>query len=437
MSVRPEHAAPTLSYAELEARLHAMGRTARESSRLMATAGPGAKTRALELLAGLLEERQAELIAANAEDLAAARAAGLDGPRLDRLALNHDTIAEMAAACRFVAALPDPVGAMDSQQQRPNGLLVGRMRVPLGVVSMIYEARPNVTIDASILCLKAGNAVLLRGGSEALRSNVALAALLGEALNRAGLPAGAVQLIDVTDRAAVSILCRMDEFVDVLIPRGGEALVRAVTAEATMPVLKHFMGVCHAFVDEGADLPQALEIVFNSKVQRPGVCNALECLLVHRAEADSFLPLVGEKLGCAGVEFRACPRALPLLGPLPGAQVKALREEDLGREFHDLILAVRVVDDMDEALAHIARYGSRHTEVICTRDHVRAMRFLREADASMVAVNASTRFNDGGQLGLGAEIGISTSKLHAYGPMGVRELTTTKFVVFGQGQVRD
>lgn len=437
MPVRPEHDAPTLPYAELEARLYAMGRTARESSRLMAAAGPGAKTRALESLAGLLEERRMELLAANAEDLAAARAAGLDGPRLDRLALDHKVIADMAGACRFVAALPDPVGAMDSQQQRPNGLLVGRMRVPLGVVSMIYEARPNVTIDASILCLKAGNAVLLRGGSEALRSNLALAALLGEALNRAGLPAGAVQLIDVTDRAAVSILCKMDEFVDVLIPRGGETLVRAVTAEATMPVLKHFMGVCHAFIDEGADLPQALEIVFNSKVQRPGVCNALECLLVHQAEAERFLPLVGEKLGRAGVEFRACPRALPLLGPVPGARAKALRGDDLGREFHDLILAVRVVDDMDEALAHIERYGSRHTEIICTRDHVRAMRFLREADASMVAVNASTRFNDGGQLGLGAEIGISTSKLHAYGPMGVRELTTTKFVVFGQGQVRD
>lgn len=433
MSARPEHAAPTMPPAELEARLHAMGRTAKEASRLMAAAGPGAKTRALELLAGLLDERRTELLAANAEDLAAARAAGLDAPRLDRLALSERIIGEMAAACRFVAALPDPVGAMDSQWQRPNGLLVGRMRVPLGVVSMIYEARPNVTIDASILCLKAGNAVLLRGGSEALRSNLALAGLLGEALARAGLPAGAAQLIDVTDRAAVGILCKMDEFVDVLIPRGGEALVRAVTAQATMPVLKHFMGVCHAFVDEGADLPQALEIVFNGKVQRPGVCNALECLLVHRAEAGRFLPLVGEKLGNAGVEFRACPRSLPLLGEHATPQ----REEDLGREFHDLILAVRVVEDLDEALAHIARYGSHHTEIICTRDHVRAMRFLREADASMVGVNASTRFNDGGQLGLGAEIGISTSKLHAYGPMGVRELTTTKFVVFGQGQVRD
>lgn len=432
MSARPEHKAPTLPHAELEARLHAMGRAAREASRLMAAAGPGAKTRFLELLAGLLEERRELLLAANAEDLSAARAAGLDAPRLDRLALTDRTIREMADACRFVAALPDPVGAMDSQWQRPNGLLVGRMRVPLGVVSMIYEARPNVTIDASILCLKAGNAVLLRGGSEALRSNLALGSLLSEALAGAGLPAGAVQLIDVTDRAAVGILCRMDEFVDVLIPRGGEALVRAVAAEAAMPVLRHFMGVCHAFVDEGADLPQALDIVFNGKVQRPGVCNALECLLVHRTEAAHFLPMVGERLGGAGVEFRACPRSLPLLG----ARAKPQTEDDLGREFHDLVLAVRVVENMDEALAHIARYGSRHTEIICTRDHVRAMRFLREADASMVAVNASTRFNDGGQLGLGAEIGISTSKLHAYGPMGVRELTTTKFVVFGQGQVR-
>ncbi len=431
MSVRPEHAS-ALSHDELKTRLHTMGREAREASRIMAAAGPAAKANALETLALLLQERREEILAANAEDLAAARDAGLDAPRLDRLTLTDNTLKEMAEACRFVASLPDPVGAMDSQWQRPNGLLVGRMRIPLGVVGMIYEARPNVTVDASILCLKAGNAVLLRGGSEALRSNLALGRLLGESLAKAGLPAAAVQLIDVTDRAAVGILCKMDEFVDVLIPRGGESLVRAVTAQATMPVLKHFMGVCHAFVDEGADLSQALDIVFNSKVQRPGVCNALECLLVHRAEADGFLPMVGEKLGRAGVEFRACPVSLPLLGE----KVVPLSKDDLGREFHDLILAVRVVNDLDEALTHIARYGSHHTEVICTRDHVRAMRFLREADASMVGVNASTRFNDGGQLGLGAEIGISTSKLHAYGPMGVRELTTTKFVVFGQGQVR-
>lgn len=409
------------------------GRKAKEASRAMAAAGPKAKNDALETLARLLEERRDGLLAANAEDLEAARRAGMDAPRMDRLRLTPEILADMAGACRYVAQLPDPVGAMDSQWQRPNGLLVGRMRVPLGVVAMIYEARPNVTVDASILCLKAGNAVILRGGSEAVHSNVALAGLLHEALASSGLPGGAVQFIDITSHDAVSELCRLDEYVDVLIPRGGEALVRAVTGQATMPVLKHYMGVCHAFIDENADLEEAVRIVRNGKVQRPGVCNALECLLVHENVAEAFLPLVAESLGRAGVEFRADARSLPLLGETAVPQ----KAEDLGHEFHDLVLAVRVVRDMDEALEHIAAYGSHHTEIICTRDHGRAMRFLREADASMVAVNASTRFNDGGQLGLGAEIGISTSKLHAYGPMGVQELTTTKFVVFGQGQVRE
>ncbi len=408
------------------------GRKAKEASRNMAAASPAAKKRALETMAELLREKEGELLVANGRDLEAARLAGLDGPRMDRLRLTPAILADMAEACRYVADLPDPVGAMDSQWQRPNGLLVGRMRVPLGVVAMVYEARPNVTVDASILCLKAGNAVILRGGSEALHSNVALARLLHEALDAAGLPGDAVQFIDITSHEAVSELCRLDEYVDVLIPRGGESLVRAVTSQATMPVLKHYKGVCHAFIDESADLPQALEIVYNGKVQRPGVCNALECLLVHESAAESFLPMVAERLGSAGVSFRADERSLPLLG----ANAVPAAPDDFGREFHDLILAVRVVRDMDEALAHIAAYGSNHTEVICTRNHVNAMRFLREADASMVAVNASTRFNDGGQLGLGAEIGISTSKLHAYGPMGVQELTTTKFVVFGQGQVR-
>lgn len=408
------------------------GEKARAASRLMAAASPAAKVQALETLAALLEDRQAELISANTQDLEAARAAGLDAPRMDRLRLTPAILGDMAAACRYVAGLPDPVGAMDSQWQRPNGLLVGRMRIPLGVVAMIYEARPNVTVDASILCLKAGNAVILRGGSEALRSNLALGGLLSEALRSAGLPEDAVQIIGITSHDAVSALCRLDEYVDVLIPRGGEALVRAVTEQAAMPVLKHYKGVCHAFVDASADLEKAVEIVYNGKVQRPGVCNALECLLVHEAVAGIFLPMVARRLGEAGVEFRADARSLPLLGSSAVPQ----QPEDLGHEFHDLILAVRVVKDMDEALEHIAACGSHHTEIICTENHRSAMRFLREADASMVAVNASTRFNDGGQLGLGAEIGISTSKLHAYGPMGVNELTTTKFVVFGQGQVR-
>lgn len=409
-----------------------LGQKAKEAARLLAKASPAAKNAALTRLAALLEEREAELRTANAQDLDAARARGLDAPRMDRLTLHPAVLADMRAACLHVAGLPDPIGAMDSQWQRPNGLLVGRMRVPLGVIAMIYEARPNVTIDAAILCLKAGNAVILRGGSEALHSNTALAALLRQALEEAGLPADAAQLVTTTDHAAVTELCKLDQYIDVMIPRGGEGLVRAVTEAATMPVLKHYKGVCHAFVDADADLDKALDIVFNGKVQRPGVCNALECLLVHKDCAAAFLPRVGRRLGEAGVEFRACPASLPLLGPTARPQTP----DDLGQEFHALILAVRVVDDMDQALAHIARYGSNHTEIICTNDHEHAMRFLREADASMVAVNASTRFNDGGQLGLGAEIGISTSKLHAYGPMGVQELTTTKFVVFGQGQVR-
>ena len=413
--------------------MRALAERARRAAAAMNRADPETKARALTGLAELLAGREADILAENEKDVAAAAAAGMDSARLDRLRLVPKIMDDMRAACRHVAALPDPVGAMDSQWQRPNGLLVGRMRVPLGVIAMVYEARPNVTIDAAILCLKAGNAVILRGGSEAVRSNRALARVLQEALAGAGLPCDCAQLVDVPGHEAVTALCRLDEFIDVMIPRGGEGLVRAVTEAATMPVLKHFKGVCHAFVDSGADLSQALDIVYNGKVQRPGVCNALECLLVHRDAAAEFLPMVGARLGAAGVEFRACPESLPLLA-CPSARPQ--RPEDLGMEFHALVLAVRVVDGIDEALAHIARYGSNHTEVICTNNHAHAMRFLREADASMVGVNASTRFNDGGQLGLGAEIGISTSKLHAYGPMGVQELTTTKFVVLGQGQVR-
>ncbi len=409
-----------------------MGRRARAASRVLAGAAPGAKHAFLLNMARLLMEQRKEILAANGKDVEEARRLGLDAPRLDRLTLTPAILENMHQACLEVAEMPDPIGAMDRQWQRPNGLLVGRMRVPLGVIAMIYEARPNVTVDAAILCLKAGNAVILRGGREALSSNRCLAALLRQALEEAGLPADAAQLVQSTDHAVVTELCRLDEYIDVMIPRGGEGLVRAVTEAATMPVLKHYKGVCHAFVDASADPAMALEIVHNGKVQRPGVCNALECVLVHRDIAQTFLPMMGERLGAAGVEFRACPVSLPLLGPTARAQTP----EDFGMEYHDLILCVRVVADLDEALAHIAAWNSNHTDIIVTNDHANAMRFVREADASMVGVNASTRFNDGGQLGLGAEIGISTSKLHAYGPMGVMELTTTKFVVFGQGQVR-
>lgn len=405
---------------------------AKEASRALAAASGAAKDAFLATLAELLVTRREAVLAANAKDLDAARAAGMDAPRLDRLTLTPAVMDAMADACRQIIALPDPVGAIEEARPRPNGLLVGRMRVPLGVICMIYESRPNVTVDAAILCLKAGNAVILKGGSEALASNMALAELLREALAAAGLPADAAQLVATTDRASVAALCKLDQYIDVIIPRGGEGLIRAVVSQATMPVLKHFKGVCHAYVDAGANEDRAEKVVVNAKAQRPGVCNALECLLVHVRAAPTFLPRVGKALAAAGVELRACPRALALLGNL----AKAAAPEDFGHEFHDLILAVKVVDDMDDALDHIHRYGSNHTEVILTENHDRAMEFLRRADASMVGVNCSTRFNDGGELGLGAEIGISTSKLHSYGPMGLVELTSAKFVVLGQGQVR-
>jgi glutamate-5-semialdehyde dehydrogenase len=411
-----------------------MGKRAKKASRKMAAVSGRDKSRALEALAELLVKQERALLDANARDLAEAAKAGLDAPRLDRLTLSTKTVEGMARACREVAALSDPVGEIESTWLRPNGLLVGRMRIPLGVIAMIYESRPNVTVDSAILCLKAGNAMILRGGSEAFESNTALAGLVSEALEAAGLPGDAVQLVPTTDRAAVTELLRLDDHVDVVIPRGGEGLIRAVVEGATMPVLKHYKGVCHVYVDEFADLELALELAFNSKCQRPGVCNAAEGLIVHSAVAGEFLPGVAEKLGRgAGVEFRAEERALPLLGE---TAVPA-EEGDFGQEFHDLVMAVVVVDSQDEAQDFIARYGSNHTEMIVTRDHDRAMRFLREVDASLVLINASTRFNDGGELGLGAEIGISTSKLHSYGPMGVKELTSTKFVCFGKGQVRE
>jgi len=418
---------------DLREQMIGLAKRARQAARMMAKAGGRQKNMALRALAEALGAQAAFLIQANQADVDAALAAGLDAARVDRLRITDKTVEGMIQACGEVEAMEDPVGAIETMWQRPNGLQVGRMRIPLGVVAMIYESRPNVTVEAAILALKAGNGVILRGGSEAFHSNQALAAVIALALESAGLPREAVQLVPVRDREAVSHLLKLDEYIDVVIPRGGEGLIRAVTEQATMPVLKHYKGVCHAYVDQGADLDKALEIVFNAKVQRCGVCNALECLLVHKAEADVFLPRVAKRLGQAGVRFRACPTALPLLG----ASAQAARDEDWGFEFLDLILAVRVVADMDQALEHIALYGSNHTEAIVTRDHDRAMRFLREADASLVLVNASTRFNDGGQLGLGAEIGISTSKLHAYGPMGVRELTGAKFVALGQGQVRE
>lgn len=417
---------------EIARQMEELGKRAKAAARRMSFAEGAAKDAAIAALGRLLTQEREAIAAANAKDLDAAEAKNYDPPFVDRLRLTDAVVASMAQACAEVAAMPDPVGALDTTWKRPSGLLVGKMRIPLGVIAMIYESRPNVTVDSAILCLKAGNAVVLRGGSEAIHSNLCLAGLIRRALDEAGLPADAVQVVETTDRAAVAALLKLDQYIDVIIPRGGEGLIRAVVDGARMPVLKHFKGVCHVYVDQAADLDAALEIVFNAKCQRPGVCNATEGLLVHTAVAFDFLPRLGERLGNAGVQFRACPRSLPFLGP----NATPITDADKGYEFHDLILAVVVVGSQEEAQDYIAAYGSNHTEAIVTQDHAAAMRFLREVDASMVAVNASTRFNDGGELGLGAEIGICTSKLHSYGPMGVKELTTTKFVCLGSGQVR-
>jgi glutamate-5-semialdehyde dehydrogenase len=410
-----------------------IGRKAGEAARKLTSAEGSARAGALSALADLLESEREFVLRENARDLAAAEKNGLDAARTQRLTISEKVLGAMIQGCREVAAMPDPLGEIESLAKRPNGMLVGKMRVPLGVVAMIYESRPNATVDAGILCLKAGNATILRGGSEAFHSNQALASLMHQALEKAGLPRDAVQVLPTTDREAVKEMLKLSEYIDVVIPRGGEGLIRAVTEQATMPVLKHFKGVCHIFADDSCDLDRAVEIIHNAKTQYPSGCNALECLLVHERVAPGLLPRVAERLGRDRVVFRACERSLPLLGD---KYAEPATDEDWGKEYLDLTLAVKVVADMDEALDHIARYGSNHTEAILTNDHARAMRFLREADASLVVVNATTRFNDGAQLGLGAEIGISTSKLHAYGPMGVKELTSTKFVLLGEGQIR-
>lgn len=370
------------------------------------------------------------MLAANRLDLERARNV-VSEAMLDRLALDPKRLEGIARAVLEIAALEDPVGEITGMRNRPNGLLVGRVRIPLGVVAMIYEARPNVTVDAAVLCIKSGNAVVLRGGSEAAESNLALGALVRAALEEVGLPGDAVQIVPPGEREATRALLGMTGLVDLAIPRGGEGLIRFVTENARVPVIQHYKGVCHLFLDEGCDAEMALRLVEDGKAVRVGVCNALECLLVHANEAARLLPRVDALAKEHGIELRACSRSLV---HLPSA--KAAQDEDFGHEFLAKILAVRVVDDFDGALADIARYGSGHTEAICTPSYEKSQRFLREVDASCVLVNASTRFNDGGELGLGAEIGISTSKLHAYGPMGLESLTTTKWIVYGQGQTR-
>ncbi|PLX47668.1 MAG: glutamate-5-semialdehyde dehydrogenase [Desulfobulbaceae bacterium] len=404
---------------------------AKKASRKLAFESTTRKNNVLLRMAEALMEQKEFIQAENKKDLMAGREKGLSAAMLDRLALTDKVIDAMIVGLHEVVALPDPVGEVEEMIRRPNGLMVGRMRIPLGVIGMIYESRPNVTVDAAALCLKAGNAVILRGGSEAIYSNLALAKVLQEALASEDINPAAIQVIPIADREAVNALLALEEQIDLIIPRGGEGLIRFVAQNSRIPVLKHYKGVCHVFVDKVADFDMASSIVMNGKTQRPGVCNALETLLVHRDIAAAFLPQIGSRLKEAGVEIRGCSQTREIL-----ADVKEATEADWYAEFLDLILAVRVIDDLDAAMDHIDTYGSQHTEVIVTADYANAQRFIKEVDASAVMVNASTRFSDGGQFGLGAEIGISTTKLHAYGPMGLKELTARKFIVYGDGQIR-
>ena len=416
----------------IESTIQAMAKAAKHAAREMGRCSADVKNAVLLDIAAGLQDKANFIIQENKKDLERATETGLSAAMIDRLTVTDATIQSMADGLKEVAQLGDPVGSTVDSRLRPNGLQVSRMRIPLGVIGIIYESRPNVTIDAAGLCLKAGNAVILRGGSEALDSNRALASVISKALEQSGLPREAVQVIPFRDRAAVNALLAQEEFVDLIIPRGGEGLIRFVVENSKIPVLKHYKGVCHVYVDRGADLDMAERISLNAKVQRPGVCNAMETLLIHREEAAVFLPKVAETLMKAGVEIRGCGETCRILPDATAAE-----ESDWPAEYLDLVLAVKVVDDIDQAIDHIASYSSDHTEAIITSDDERARRFVREVDSSVVLVNASTRFNDGGQLGLGAEIGISTSKLHAFGPMGVDELTTTKFVVLGNGQIRE
>jgi glutamate-5-semialdehyde dehydrogenase len=411
-----------------------LAKKAKAAAHSLALLSTGQKNHCLLAMAESLEKKNKSILRENKKDLALADRAGRPRAFLDRLQLPEKTLGEMAQGLREVVQLPDPVGEVTGLRIRPNGLQVGRMRIPLGVIGFIYEARPNVTVDAAGLCLKSGNAVILKGGSEALRSNRILTQILQEVLIRTEVHPGAIQIVPTTDREATTELLKLEEYIDLIIPRGGEGLIRTVTAQSRIPVLKHYKGVCHIFVDQGADLALAEKVSLNAKVQRPGVCNAMETLLVHRQAAPKFLPKMIKRFREAGVEIRGCPATLKIAGR--GKGINPAREADWSEEYLDLILAVRVVKDLDEAVRHIQRYGSQHTEAIITQDYTRARQFLQAVNSSVVLVNASTRFNDGNQLGLGAEIGISTSKLHAFGPMGLNELTTTKFIVFGQGQIR-
>jgi glutamate-5-semialdehyde dehydrogenase len=409
-----------------------LAREAKAGARSVGKASSGQKNLVLVKMAEALKKRKTELITENKKDIEYAEKKGLSRALIDRLTLSEKRIEEMAQGLVEVSQLPDPVGEVTKMWKRPNGMTVGKMRVPIGLIGIIYESRPNVTADATSLCLKAGNAVILRGGSEAIHSNRAIVKILREVAKAEGIHEGAITFIDIPDREAIMELLKLEGIVDLIIPRGGEGLIRTVTENSRIPVLKHYKGVCHVFVDRDADPGMAEEICFNAKVQRPGTCNAMETMLVDEAIAKGFLPSMLRRLKDAGVEVRGCPKTLAIY-----RDIKKVKEEDYYQEYLDLILNVKVVGGMDEAMEHIAQYGSAHSDAIVTMNYDRAMRFLREVDSSAVLVNASTRLNDGYQFGLGAEIGISTDKIHARGPMGLEELTCTKFVVFGSGQLRE
>ena len=417
--------------------LTAKGLAARAAARHLARLSTGVKDRALLNISDALKTRETEILEANRRDLQSGKEAGLSDAMRERLLLNSERLEGMAADVRTVTSLPDPVGETFDMRTLPNGLQVGRRRVPLGVIGAIYESRPNITVDISVLCFKSGNAVILRGGSEAIHSNTALANLVRDAIAEAGAPRDAVQFVGATDRALVEQMLAMKEHIDLLIPRGGADFVRYVGEKAQMPVITGGVGVCHTYVDKDANLESAVAIAYNAKVSRPTVCNALDTLLVHSEAAPKCLPAIAREWAKAGVEMHCDLRALSILGPSEALNLKPATEEDWGTEFLSLTASVKVVDSMDEALEHIEQYGSGHSEAIVTEDYSSAMRFLDDVDAAAVLVNASTRFTDGGQLGLGAEVAISTNKMHARGPMGLRELTSYKWTILGTGQVRD
>ncbi|MCL0091403.1 glutamate-5-semialdehyde dehydrogenase [Dehalococcoidales bacterium] len=412
------------------------GRAAKAASRRMAYLSTDIKNKALHNIADDLLTKKDEILAANQIDYKQAEVSGMSADMLDRLMLSPERLEAIAQDVLAVAALPDPVGEVFDMRTLPNGLQIGKKRVPLGVIGAIYESRPNVTIDISVLCLKSGNAIILRGGKEAIHSNSALARIAQNASKRAGVPDGAVNFIENTDRTLVNQMLKMGDIIDLLIPRGGAELIKFISENATMPVVSGGVGVCHTYVDQSADIDKAVAIAVNAKVQRPTVCNALDTLLVHAALAQRYLPVVAAEWAKAGVEMHCDERALSILKPYPALKLVPATNEDWGKEFLSLVAAIKVVDSLDEALEHIERYGSGHSEAIITEEYQAAMRFLNEVDAACVYVNASTRFTDGGQFGLGAEVGISTQKFHARGPLGLKELTSYKWIIFGSGQVR-